>query len=63
MTTRIELRVSESAEELVIHVEAPGLLPLEPTRAEASVEDGVLEVRVPHAAPHVPGFHPEAAPS
>jgi HSP20 family molecular chaperone IbpA len=63
MATRIELRVDEVDGELVIQVEAPGLLPHEHTVVEAIVEDGVLEVRAPKAVTHVPGFHPEATPS
>ena len=63
MATRIELRVDEADGELVIQVEAPGLLPYEHTIVEATVEDGVLEVRAPKALTHVPCFHPEATPS
>ncbi len=61
MATRIELRVDEVGEELVIRVEAPGLFVYDRPHVEASVEDGVLEVRLPAARPHVEGFHPDAS--
>ncbi len=62
MATRIELRVDEVDGELVIRVEAPALLPAEPTDVEATVEDGVLEIHARRPAVRVPGFHPEATP-
>lgn len=62
MTTTVELRVEEVDGELVIRVDAPALLPTEPTTLEATVEDGVLEIRTPRRPTHIPGFHPEATP-
>lgn len=62
MSTRIELRVTEDDGELVIYIDAPGLLPRDATHVEASVAGGILEIRLPQAATHVPGFHPEASP-
>ena len=63
MGRRIEVRVDELDGELVIRVEAPGVLPLDADDVEAPIEDGVLEVRAPRVPTHVPGFHPDATPS
>jgi hypothetical protein len=61
MATRIELRIEEIGDQLVIHVEAPGLFRHDQPSVEATVKDGVLVIRAPLHRPHVEGFNPDAS--
>jgi hypothetical protein len=61
MATHIELRIEEIGDELVIHVEAPGLFVYEQPKVDASVRDGVLVIRAPLPHSSVDGLNPDAS--
>lgn len=61
MSTRIELRIEETADELVIHVEGPGIFGYDEQPVEATIRDGVLVIRAPLPKGRLGGLNPDAS--